>query len=94
MRLQNEEQGARMLPQLSGKIVWFILLLFFFIWVLRPVKIISESVILSRVDQMGRKREIPEKNHLTIRRQNLVCFTCDPSQARTHSGEMTSDLER
>ena len=94
MRLQNEEQGASMLPKLSGKIVWFILLFFFFIWVLRPVKIISESVILSRVDQMGRKREIPEKNHLTIRRQSLVCFTCDPSQARTHSGEMTSDLER
>ena len=26
-------------------------------------------------------------------KQNLTCLTCDPSEARTHSGEMTSDLE-
>ena len=62
---------------------------FFFIWVLRSVKI-----ILSRVNRKaGQKREIPEKNHLTTRKQNLACLTCDPSQAQTHSGEMTSDLE-
>ena len=38
--------------------------------------------------------EIPEKNHLTTRKQNLACLTCDPSEARTHSGKMASDLER
>ena len=37
--------------------------LIFFIWILRPVKIIS--LILSRVNRkVGRKREIPEKKHL------------------------------
>ena len=41
----------------------------------------------------GQKREIPEKNHLTTRKHNLACLTCDPSKARTHGGEMTSDLE-
>ena len=65
------------------------------IWVSGPVKIIS--LILSWVVRwVGRKREIPEKKkkkHLTIRKQNMACLTCDPSKARTHSGEM-SDLER
>ena len=51
---------------------------FFFLWVLRTVKIIS--LILSRVNRkVRRKREIPEKNHLTTRKQNLACLTCDPS---------------
>ena len=51
---------------------------FFFIWILRPFKIIW--LILSRVNRLvGRKWEIPEKNHLTTRKQNLVCLTCDPS---------------
>ena len=66
--------------------------MYFVILVLRPVKIIS--IILSRANRkMGRKREI-EKNHLTTRKQNLACLSGDPSSARTHSGEMTSDLER
>ena len=39
------------------------------------------------------KREIPGKNHLTTRKQNQACLTCDPSYARTHCGEMTSELE-
>ena len=34
-----------------------------------------------------------EKPPDPTRKQNLACLTCDPSQARTHSGEMTSDLE-
>ena len=38
----------------------------------------------------GGKREIPEKNLLTARKQNLACLTCDPSQ----NSEMTSVLER
>ena len=38
---------------------------------------------------VGAKMEIPEKNHLTIRKQNLACLACGPS----YSGEMTSDLE-
>ena len=60
---------------------------------LRPVKIIS--LILSRADcKVGRKLEIPEKNHLDTRKQNLACLAYDPSEARTHGGEMTSDLER
>ena len=42
----------------------------------------------------GEKREIPEKKHLTCRKQNLACLICDPSLAQTHSSEMTSDLER
>ena len=50
----------------------------FWIWVLRPVKIIS--FILSRFNRkVGRKREIPEKSHLTTRKQNLACLTYDPS---------------
>ena len=49
-----------------------------YIWVLRPEKIIS--LILSRVSRkVGRKREIPEKNHLSTRKQNLACLTCDLS---------------
>ena len=42
------------------------------------VKIIS--LILSRVNRyVGRKRVIPETNHLTTRKQNLACLKCDPS---------------
>ena len=49
-----------------------------YIWVLRPEKIIS--LILSQANRkVGRKREIPEKNHLTTRKQNLACLTCDLS---------------
>ena len=45
----------------------------FFIWILRPITIISLS--LSRVNhKVGRKREIPEKKHLTTRKQNLACL--------------------
>ena len=43
--------------------------------------------------KVGRKREIPEKKYLTTCKQNLACATCEPSYARTHSEEMTSDLE-
>ena len=50
------------------------MIFFFLIWALRPVKIIS--LILSRVNRkVGRKREIPEKKHLTTRTQNLACLT-------------------
>ena len=53
------------------------------------------SLILSRVNRkVGRKRDIPEKNHITTRKQNLACLTCDSSEAPIHSGEMTCDLER
>ena len=41
----------------------------------------------------GAKTGDPKK-HLTTRKQNLACLTYDPSKARTHSSEMTSDLER
>ena len=69
------------------------LFVFFFIWVLRPDNIIS--LILNQVSRkVGRKWGIPEKTHLTTRKQKLACLTCDPSEVRTHSGEMTSDLER
>ena len=33
----------------------------------------------------GAKTGDPEKKHLTTRKQNLACFTYDPSEARTHS---------
>ena len=47
-------------------------------WVLGSVNIIS--LILSRVNcKIGRKREIPEKHHLTSHKQNLACLTVDPS---------------
>ena len=50
----------------------------FWIWVLRHVKVIS--FILSRINcKAGRKREVAEKTHLTTRKQNLSCLTCDPS---------------
>ena len=46
--------------------------------VLQPVKIIS--FILSRVNRkVGRKRDIPEKKHLTTHKQNLACLTYDLS---------------
>ena len=62
----------------------------FCIWVWGPVKIIS--LILRRVNRkVGQKQEIPEKKHLTTRKQNLAR---DPREARTHSGEVTSNLER
>ena len=35
-----------------------------------------------------------EKSHRTTHKQNLASLQCDPSEARTHSGEMTSALER
>ena len=51
-------------------------ILFIFIWVLRSVKIIS--VVLSRVNRkVGRKREIPKKNHFTTYKQNLACLMRD-----------------
>ena len=47
---------------------YFLFFLFFFF---RPVKIIS--LILSRANhKVGRKREIPQQNHLTTRMQNLA----------------------
>ena len=59
-----------------------------------PVTARQDYFILSRVNRkMGRKQEIPKNNHLTTRKQNLACLTCDTSETRTHSGEMTSDLE-
>ena len=36
---------------------------------------------------------IQSNNQPTSRKQNLACLTCDPSETRTYSGEMTSDLE-
>ena len=33
--------------------------------------------------QDGAKREIPEKNLQTTRKQNLACLTCNPHEART-----------
>ena len=52
--------------------------IFFFILVLQSVKIIS--LILSRFNRkVGRKREIPEKKHLTTHKHNLACLTCDQS---------------
>ena len=60
---------------------------------LRPIKIIS--LISSRVNRkVGWKREIPKKKHLTTRKQNLACLTCDLTEARNRSDEMTSNLER
>ena len=54
----------------------------------------QDYFILSRFNRkMGWKREIPENNHSTTRKQNLACLTCDPSETRTYSGELTSDLE-
>ena len=44
----------------------------------RPIKIIS--LILSQANhKLRRKQKIPEKNHLTTRKQNLACLTCDLS---------------
>ena len=55
------------------------LITFFFIFIVYwPIKVIS--LILSPVNrEVGRKQEIPEKNNLTTRKQNLACLTCDPS---------------
>ena len=67
----------------SGNLFIFVLLIlvfiFFFLFgVLQPVKIIS--LILSQVNhEVGRKREIIEKKHLTTHKQNLACLKSDPS---------------
>ena len=42
----------------------------FFYWVLRPVKIIS-LIVRWVYCKVGQKWEIPEKNHLTTRKQNM-----------------------
>ena len=42
----------------------------------------------------GAKTGDPWEKHLTTHKYNLACLTRDPNWARTHSGEMTSDLER
>ena len=53
-------------------------LFIYFIWVLRPIKIIL--LIMSRVNRkVGRQREIPEKKHLASRKQNLAYLTYEPS---------------
>ena len=52
----------------------------------------QDYFILSRFSRKP-KRAIPENNHPTTRKQNLACLTCDLSDTRTHSGELTSDLE-
>ena len=62
----------------------------FFIWVLRPIQIIS-LLLIPVNHEVGQKLEIPKKNHLTTRKQNLTGLKCDPSWAGTHSGKMTSD---
>ena len=43
---------------------------------------------------MVQKWDITERKYLTTHKQNFACLTYDPSWARTHSGEMRSDLER
>ena len=49
-----------------------------FVCALRPDNIIS--FILTRVNRyVGRNRDIPEKYHMTPRKQNLACLTCDPN---------------
>ena len=59
-------QKSNVEPELL-KILFELGVTFFFICVLRPVKIIS--LILSRINlKAGRKREIPEKHHLTTRK--------------------------
>ena len=66
----------------------------FFICILLPIKIIS--LILSRVNykEVGRKREIPEKKNNWPPASRTWLVSHDSSWARTHSGEMTSSLER
>ena len=56
--------------------------------VLRPIKIFS--LILSRTNE--RFPPPPKKKHLTTRKQNLACPTCDPSKDRTNSGEVIERL--
>ena len=56
--------------------------------VLRPVTI--NSLLLSSQPLGEATLGDPQENDLTTRKQILAC----PSWARTHGGEMTSDLER
>ena len=65
----------------------FIVFFFFFIWSRLFHSFWAESIV--RWGEIGRS---PEKKHLTTRKQNLACLTCDPSEAQTHSGEMRCDL--
>ena len=65
----------------------------FFIWVLWSIKIIS--LILSRVNHKhgAKMRDPREKTPDHLQAELGHSLTCDPSKARTQSGEMTSDLE-
>ena len=60
---------------------------FLYDWILWTVKIIS--LILSWVNwRWDENDSSPQK------KQNMACLTGDPSQARTNSGEMTSEISR
>ena len=69
----RREAGASMYFGHISRCVFFCFCFFFVVFffgggVIRPVNIIS--LILSRVSRkMGRRREIPEKNHLITRKQ-------------------------
>ena len=67
---------------------------FFISWFIghRETICTKRSLILSRV-KTGNSPKIIHKKHLTTRKQNLACPTDDPSQARTHSGEMIERLQ-
>ena len=81
-----------MLVRLGSQTILSLFVFSFWIWVLQPIKIIS--LILSQVNvQVGWKREITKKNHLTIHKQTWLVSHVT-SKAQTHISEMMSDLER
>ena len=67
-----------------------LILIFFFFWFgfYGPFKNISLISSLSLI-RGGRKPEYPAKNHLTYRCRTWH-LTCDPIEARTHSGERSN----
>ena len=71
---------------------WFKIIFFFWFGFYGPSRLFHSFWAESN-DRWGEKREIHEKKHMTTHKQNLACLTCDPSYARTHSSEMTSDEE-
>ena len=96
-KMQTERRIAWLMTSLllvQLGVVWSIFFYYYYLlWFYGPSRLFhsfwAESII-----RWGEKGRSLRNKHLTTRKQTLACLTCDPSYARTHSGEMTNDLER
>ena len=70
---------------LFNRMIFFFFFGFGFYGSFKIISLISSRSLIKG----GRKPEYPEKNHLTYRCRTWH-LTCDPSRARTHSGERSN----